>query len=277
MVWFTSSTVRSSVCLRLAMAALLTRQSSPPNASHASSATASARSRSPRSALHIARLGSMRHDTRSRTFSRRSARRATMPTVAPRSASCGASAGADPRRRAGDENGRAFDLHRGSPPLAFSTALWRAASRSSVVTPVVASAWCTSVALRTARDPPPQSSSSDAPAPASAAADAIERVGWRHVHVARHHRRDDRPVAVDRDAGTAQLAALVVPEPDPSSGSSCSARKRSEDTRRTESSVAIRLLDLLQRRLLDVRERTGHRDRSPCPAPRPRGRRGTAS
>ena len=47
--------------------------------------------------------------------------------------------GADPRRRAGDENGRAFDLHAGAS-LAFSTALRSAASRSSVVTPVVVSA-----------------------------------------------------------------------------------------------------------------------------------------
>ena len=90
-VWFTSSSVRSSVCFRLAMAALLTRQSRPPKASQASRATVSARSRSPRSALHMRDSGECARHC-SRTSSRRSARRATMPTVAPRSASCGARA-----------------------------------------------------------------------------------------------------------------------------------------------------------------------------------------
>src|SRR5207244_4292011 len=77
--------------------------------------------------------------------------------------------GADPRRRAGDENGRAFDLHSGAS-LAFSTALRSAASRSSAVTPVVVSAWCTSGVSSTDAIRRRSSSSSDAPAPARAAA-----------------------------------------------------------------------------------------------------------
>ena len=87
----TSAGVRSVTRVRFGIAALFTSTSSPPNASHASSATCSARSRSPRSAAHIRESGRVpRH--RSSTSSSRSARRATMPTVAPRSARIGASA-----------------------------------------------------------------------------------------------------------------------------------------------------------------------------------------
>ena len=38
------------------------------------------------------------------------------------------------------------------------------------------------------------------------------------MHVAGHHRRDDHAVVVDGDARAAQLAALVIAEPDAGSG-----------------------------------------------------------
>ena len=178
-----------------------------------------------------------------------------MPTIAPRSASWGAERGPDPRRRAGDENGRAFDLHAGAS-LALSTALWRAVSRSSVVTPVVASAWWTSGSSKTERIRARRSRVVGRVRPGECGCDPIERVGWRHVHVTRHHRRRDRAVAVQRDAGTAELAALVVPEPDAAAGSLMLGPEalggHAPDGIVRRDPVA----DLLQRRLLDVGERT---------------------
>ncbi len=214
MVWFTSSTVRSSVCLRLAMAALLTRQSRPPNASHASSATASAALEVAQVGAPHARLGRVRQALLERPprGGRPAGRRCRR--VAPRSASCGAESGADARRRAGDENRSSLRSSRGSLLGVRRRALRSAASRSSVVTPVVASAWCTSGASKTDAIRAPQIVVVRCACTGERGRDAIEGVGRRHVHVARHHRRHDRAVAVDRDAGAAQLAALVVAEPD---------------------------------------------------------------
>ena len=87
----TSSLVRRGTGMRFGMAALFTRQSRPPNASHASWATRSAASRSPRSTAQSRDSGACCWHAAS-TVSRRSLRRATMPTVAPFSASIGASA-----------------------------------------------------------------------------------------------------------------------------------------------------------------------------------------
>src|SRR5437868_2767296 len=44
---------------------------------------------------------------------------------------------------------------------------------------------------------------------------SVEDVGRSHVHVARHHGGGDSTVAVEGDARPAQLAALLVAEPDP--------------------------------------------------------------
>src|SRR4051812_26930028 len=86
-----SSSAVVSCCTRrrLGMAALCTITSRWPNSSHASSATCTAASTSPRSQGQ-SRWPSPAH--RSTTSRRRSSRRATTPTVAPRSASMGASA-----------------------------------------------------------------------------------------------------------------------------------------------------------------------------------------
>ena len=80
----TSSYVRSWMRRRFGMAALCTMTSRWPNASHASSATRSARSRSSRSATHSRLAAPAPADRQSAsTSARRSSRRATMPTVSP--------------------------------------------------------------------------------------------------------------------------------------------------------------------------------------------------
>src|SRR5580700_9126160 len=86
-----SSGVWSVTILRLPMAALFTRQSSPPKVSQASWTSATAASTSDRSTTHRRDSGAYsRH--RARVSARRSARRAAIPTVAPRAASMGARA-----------------------------------------------------------------------------------------------------------------------------------------------------------------------------------------
>ena len=57
MTWATSDGVRRGTGVRFGMPALFTRQSTAPNASHASSTTCSARSRSPRSAAQYRESG----------------------------------------------------------------------------------------------------------------------------------------------------------------------------------------------------------------------------
>ena len=89
--WSTSSVVSRWTGVRFGIAALLTSTSRWPNASHASSATATAASMSPRSVAQSRESGVCSWHSAS-TASSRSRRRATIPTVAPRSASIGASA-----------------------------------------------------------------------------------------------------------------------------------------------------------------------------------------
>ena len=79
--------------------------------------------------------------------------------------------------------------------------------------------------------------------------------GGDDVHVAGHHHGDDRSDRVDGDTRHRELLALLVAEADAGCPRGASARNRSDEMRRTESSVAMRLRDLGQRALLDVGER----------------------
>src|SRR6516162_35141 len=87
----TSSTVSRAAGRRLGMAALFTSTSSPPKASHASRASASAPSTSSRSTTQWRQSG-LRAQQSARTASSLSRRRATIPTVAPRATMAFASA-----------------------------------------------------------------------------------------------------------------------------------------------------------------------------------------
>lgn len=81
----------------------------------------------------------------------------------------------------------------------------------------------------------------------------IQRLRWGHVHVASHHRRRDRAIAVESDAGTAELAVLVVPETDVTGGGVVLG---AEALRRDPPDGVIGrdpVADLLQRRPFDVR------------------------
>ena len=82
-----------------------------------------------------------------------------------------------------------------------------------MVTPIVSSAWCTPSASQTAEIRARRSAPSSAAAPDERGGDPVERVGGSHVHVAGHHRGLEVAGRVDRDAGAAQLAGLVVREP----------------------------------------------------------------
>ena len=106
----TSSGVRSVTRVRFGIAALFTSTSRPPNASHASSATCSARARSPRSAAHICESAvCLRHCAS--TSSSRSARRGDDADGRAALGEDRRERRADARRRAGHEDLGAVELH----------------------------------------------------------------------------------------------------------------------------------------------------------------------
>ena len=84
----------------------------------------------------------------------------------------------------------------------------------------------------------------------------IECVRRRHVHVARHHRRRDRPGVVQGDTRAAELAALVVAEADAAPSPLVLG---TEPLRRDATDRVVRsdpVADLLQRPALDLGEIT---------------------